>query len=67
MKARLPQGYGKVDRNALMQQYQKMQKQVALPRKAVTRGQRAESLSDRVKRRHAEAKKELERRKQHGL
>ena len=25
MKARLPQGYGKVDRNALMQQYQKMQ------------------------------------------
>lgn len=25
MKARLPQGYGKVDRNALMEQYQKMQ------------------------------------------
>ena len=25
MKARLPQGYGKVDRNALMQQYQQMQ------------------------------------------
>lgn len=53
--------------NKLRQQYQKMQKQVALPRKAVTRGQRAESLSDRVKRRHAEARKELERRKQHGL
>lgn len=51
----------------LRQKYQKMQKQVALPRKAATRSQRAESLSDRVKRRHAEAKKELERRKQHGL
>lgn len=25
MKARLPQGYGKVNRNALMQQYQQMQ------------------------------------------
>ena len=25
MKARLPQGYGKVDRSALVQQYQKMQ------------------------------------------
>lgn len=51
----------------LRQQYQKMQKRVALPRKSTTRGQRAERLSDRVKRRHTEAKKELERRKQHGL
>ena len=28
MKARLPQGYGKVDRNALLQQYQKMQQEM---------------------------------------
>lgn len=51
----------------LRQQYQRMQKQVALPRKSATRAQRAEKLSERVERRYAEAKKELERRKKHGL
>ena len=51
----------------LRQQYQRMQKQVALPRKSLTRAQRVEKLSERVERRYAEAKKELERRKKHGL
>ena len=45
----------------LRQQYQRMQKQVALPRKSVTRTQRVEKLSERVERRYEEAKRYLQK------
>lgn len=47
--------------------YAKRQKQVALPKKAVQRDGHVETLAERVKRRHAEAQKELERRRLHGV
>ena len=47
----------------LRQQYQRMQKQVALPRKSVTRTQRVEKLSERVERRYEEAKRYLQQNK----
>ena len=47
--------------------YAKRQKQVALPTKAILRDGQVETMAERVKRRHAEAKQELERRRQHGL
>ena len=47
--------------------YKKMQKQVALPEKTAARGKLVESMAERVKRRHAEARRELERRRQDGV
>lgn len=47
--------------------YKELQKQVALPEKAAARPRKVESMADRVKRRHAEARAELERRRLHGV
>lgn len=47
--------------------YARQQKLVALPQRALRRGGQVESLAERVKRRHAEAQKELERRRLHGV
>lgn len=47
--------------------YKALQKQVALPAKAVARPQKVESMADRLARRYAEAQAELERRRLHGV
>lgn len=47
----------------MRERYRELQKQVALPRKAAARSGQVESMADRVKRRYAEAQKELERRR----
>lgn len=51
----------------MREHYAKLQKQVALPAKAAARPRKVESMADRVKRRHAEAQAELERRRLHGV
>lgn len=51
----------------MREHYAKLQKQVALPAKAAARPRKVESMADRVKRRHAEARAELERRRLHGV
>ena len=51
----------------MREHYRKLQKQVALPAKAAARPRKVESMADRVKRRHAEARAELERRRLHGV
>lgn len=51
----------------MREHYKKMKKQVALPEKTAARGKLVESMAERVKRRHAEARRELERRRQDGV
>lgn len=51
----------------MREHYAKLQKQVALPARAAARPRKVESMADRVKRRHAEARAELERRRLHGV
>ena len=51
----------------LREKYRKMQAAVALPAKTAARGKTAESLAERVKRRHQEARKALEGGKLHGV
>lgn len=48
----------------MREHYAKLQKQVALPAKAAARPRKVESMADRVKRRHAEAKIYLAQRKE---
>lgn len=51
----------------LREQYKKLQRQVALPPKAGRKDKAAETLAQRVQRRHAEAQRQLERRKTNGI
>lgn len=51
----------------LRERYKKMQRQVALPPRAGRKDKAAETLAERVRRRHAEAKQQLERRKANGV
>ena len=51
----------------LREKYRKMQAAVALPAKTAARGKTAESLAERVKQRHQEARKALEGGKLHGV
>ena len=57
----------KIKDKKMREHYAKLQKQVALPAKAAARPRKVESMADRVKRRHAEARAELERRRLHGV
>lgn len=57
----------KVKDKKMREHYKELQKQVALPAKAAARPRQVESMADRVKRRHAEARAELERRRLHGV
>lgn len=54
----------KVKDKKMREHYAKLQKQVALPAKAAARPRKVESMADRVKRRHAEAKIYLAQRKE---
>lgn len=51
----------------LRERYREMQAAVALPAKAAARPRKAESLADRVKRRHAEARRAMEGGKRDGV
>ena len=57
----------KVKDKKMQEHYKALQKQVALPAKAVVRPQKVESLAERIKRRYAEAEAEMERRRLHGV
>lgn len=57
----------KVKDKKMREHYKALQKQVALPAKAVVRPQKVESLAERIKRRYAEAEAEMERRRLHGV
>ena len=56
-----------IEDKKMREHYAKLQKQVALPAKAAAPPRKVESMADRVKRRHAEAQAELERRRLHGV
>lgn len=51
----------------LRERYKKLQLQAALPPRAGRKDKAAETLAERVQRRHAEAKQQLERRKANGV